>query len=90
MAGHVDGVAVAVKAAHARADQDTAPHAAEAADHVHDARAGKVDVARVEEVGEAVPAVAHPAVLGPGPVDDDGVDPGGDEEGVACRKEGKG
>ena len=80
MTGHVYRLSVAVKAAHAGAHEDAGPEAAEASDHVHDARASKVNVAGVEEMGVGIPAIAHPPVGGPGPVDDNGVDPGSDEE----------
>mmetsp|Transcript_11999 Transcript_11999/g.25068 ORF Transcript_11999/g.25068 Transcript_11999/m.25068 type:complete len:518 (+) Transcript_11999:290-1843(+) len=85
VAGHVDGVAVRVEAAHAWADEDSTPHAGEAANHVHDGRASKVDEATVEQ-GRAkgvIAPVSEPAGGRPHPVHDDGVDPCRDEPRVA-------
>ena len=82
--GHIDGVSVAVKAAHAGTDEKASPEPAESSDHVHDSRAGKVNVSGVEEVSQAVPSIAHPAVLRPGPMGNNRVDPCRDDERVAC------
>ena len=80
MSGHVNGLAIGVEAPHAGAHEDTGPEAAEASNHVDNARAGKVNVASVEKMGVSIPSIAHPAIGRPGPMDNNGIDPSRDEE----------
>ena len=83
MTGHIDRVSIAVESAHAWSDENTAPESAEASNHVYNSRASKVNESRVEEVRQTIPSISHPAVLGPDPMDNDGVHPSGDDERVA-------
>mmetsp|Transcript_25762 Transcript_25762/g.56125 ORF Transcript_25762/g.56125 Transcript_25762/m.56125 type:complete len:485 (-) Transcript_25762:408-1862(-) len=84
VAGHVHGLAVAIKAAHAGSNEHAAPEAGQTADHVHDARASKINEASAEQMGQgSSTGIAQPAVLGPHPVDNHRVDECSDEERVA-------
>lgn len=91
MAGHLDGLSSSIEASKAGSNEDSSSKTTGAADHVHDTRAGKVNVATVEKESAAARKasssrgrkVREPALARPGPVHDDGVDPHGDEPGVA-------
>ena len=83
MTRHINRISIAVKSAHAWSDQYTAPESAESSDHMHHSRASKVNESGIEEVSQPIPSIAHPAVLGPDPMGNDGVYPGRDDKRVA-------
>ena len=81
MAGDGADLAVGAVLAEARAHDDRAHEAGDAANRVHDAGAGEVDVA-VAQPGVTIGEGAHPRVRVPAPVHHDGVDEAGDDDGV--------
>ncbi len=83
VAGHINGVAVAVESAKTGANKDSAHQTREATNHVYDTAAGKVNEANAQQLVSGLPGT-KPALVGPGPADNHGVHEGGDEEGVGC------
>ena len=87
MAGHINGLSSSVKASKAGSNKDGCSKTASATDHVHNTRTSEVNVAAVEEplgaAGGSSESVGEPALARPGPVDNNRVDPAGDEPSVA-------
>lgn len=91
MTGHIDRLSSCIETSKARSNEDGSNKTASSTHHVHNSRASKVNVATVEKVLAAAreaqsrrgKEVGEPALAGPGPVDNNRVDPHGDEPGVA-------
>lgn len=80
MPGKLGLVDIRVEAADAGTKDGGSDAGREAPDHVHDAASGEVDGANVQQ-GFALEG-AQKSLVGPDPVHDNGVDKGGEEEGV--------
>mmetsp|Transcript_18111 Transcript_18111/g.38975 ORF Transcript_18111/g.38975 Transcript_18111/m.38975 type:complete len:346 (+) Transcript_18111:168-1205(+) len=92
VAGHVHGLALRVKSAHAGADHDAAHEAGQAAHHVDHCGSGKVNHTRLEQEVAGVTAnrgvrqvggEGEPSLTAPHPVDHHGVHEAREEDGVA-------